>query len=65
MEDINTSKAILVGVCTGKDEIFHYEMKEYDQEKFKNETKPRIYHNKQYFREYKNSQYEKSNDIFS
>jgi GTP-binding protein HflX len=28
MEDINTSKAILVGVCTGKDEIFNYEMKE-------------------------------------
>ena len=28
MEDIKFSKAILVGVCTGKDEVFNYEMKE-------------------------------------
>ena len=28
MEDIKISKAILVGVCTGKDEVFNYEMKE-------------------------------------
>lgn len=28
MENITSSKAILVGVCTGRDEVFNYEMKE-------------------------------------
>lgn len=28
MENTNFSKAIVVGVCTGKDEVFNYEMKE-------------------------------------